>query len=153
MVGRGLAHPGPAKRAELHRFDQHRLANAGQAKADPPLRLELRSAGSCDAGDRDRQPRARPRQRTQGHLPRHGFRHGAMLGKGFAGHAQHLDLGRVGIGHKAPVKDVRGPRHIGQRRRHQAAGAAFGAGDPQPPIAGAVQQIRDVYPSHGSTTP
>ena len=86
------------------------------------------AAGTGDAGDRDRDLRARILERTDRHRADHGFADGAVLVYQRGVHAQHFGLGGVGVGDKAALEPVAGARHIGAAGGDQAAGAAFGSG-------------------------
>ena len=62
--------------------------------------------------------------------------------QGFGPDAQHLHLGRVRIGDKAPVESVGRSRNLCQGAGNQAAGAAFGRRDHDAPGAGGVKDLR-----------
>ena len=57
-------------------------------------------------------------------------------------HAQHRAFGVLAIGDEAPVEGVAGAFHVGQQRRDQPAGAAFGGRDLQSRVAARLQQAR-----------
>ena len=90
------------------------------------------AAGAGDAGDGDGDVGMGMRERTLGHGAGDGFADGAVLPDQGLGDAEALVLGRVGVGDEAALDHVGGAGDLGQQRRDQAAGAAFGRGQPQP---------------------
>ena len=87
------------------------------------------AARTCDAGDGDHEIGFCLAERAA----RHGLggfaADGAVLAQDVRRHAQHLLLGRVRIGDEAAIEHVGRAGDLGERARHQAAGAGFGGGD------------------------
>ena len=70
-------------------------------------------------------------------------RHRAMRRRCSAGgHAEHLDLGLVGIGDEAAVEHRGGPGNVGQRRGDHAARAGFGRRHHDAPALAGAEQCR-----------
>jgi hypothetical protein len=63
-----------------------------------------------------------------------------VLGQHRLGHAQHLVLGRVGVGDEAPLHHIRRAGNLGQQCREQTARAAFGSGKLQATLSQVVEE-------------
>ena len=92
-----------------------------------------------EAGNRGGDVRAGAGEGALGHGDGASFRHRPIGGEDFLGDPQHLVLGLVGVGDEAALEGVRLAGDVGEQGGQQSAGAAFGGGELQAPIAGFAQ--------------
>src|SRR5688572_13559755 len=111
---------------EVPRFAA-RAAPIGPGKAHRANRLVGAATGRTgDSGHGDRDRGLAARERTERHLARGFFAHGAMARERLAAHAEEFLLGGVRVGHEAALEPFGGSGDRGHRLRHPAAGAGLG---------------------------
>lgn len=122
LARRTASRPRSPKRCTSARVGPSRRA---RAKWTRPGRLAFRSAGTGHAGDRHGDVGVRAQQRFLGHGPGHRVGHGAMGLDQPGRHAEHLRLGRVGVGDETAVHHIRRAGDFRQQRADETARTAF----------------------------